>query len=81
MKKFALTVAAISMLATPALADTIHTSNPAVAKEVYSVTVASDTKQDFAATITPTAASSNPGKKSNFEGGHTFEPHELRGGR
>ncbi len=73
MKKFAIALAALTIFAAPALADTVHTDGPV---QIASPTSSIDTKQDFAATITP--VSSNTAKKTNFGGGHTFQPHELR---
>ncbi len=75
MKNIAVALAALTMFAAPALADTIHTDGPS-----KSVTVAAnvDAKQDFGATITPVRSTTT--KKTNFGSGHVFQPHELRGG-
>jgi len=73
MKKFATALAALTIFAAPTLADTVHTDGPA---QIASPTSSIDTKQDFAATITPVI--SNTAKNTNFGGGHTFQPHELR---
>ena len=76
MKNIAVALAALTIYAAQVLADTIHTDGP-----IKSATVAAnvDAKQDFGATITPVR--SNTTKKTNFGGGHVFQPHDLRGGR
>ncbi len=75
MKNIAVALTALTIFAAPVLADTIHTDSPG---KSVSVAANLDAKQDFGATITPVR--SNTTKKTNFGGGHVFQPHELRGG-
>jgi len=75
MKNIAITLAALTIFAAPSLADTIHTDGPTQSAAVVANV---DVKQDFGATIT--AVRSNTGKKTNFGGGHVFQPQDLRGG-
>lgn len=73
MKNVAVALAALTIFAAPALADTIHTDGPI---KSAAVTANVDAKQDFGATIKPVR--SNTRKKTNFGSGHVFQPHELR---
>ncbi|MEM7634339.1 MAG: hypothetical protein AAF299_07250 [Pseudomonadota bacterium] len=73
MKNIAVALTALTIFAAPALADTIHTDGPG---KSFSVNANVDAKQDFGATITPVR--SNSKKKTNFKGGHVFQPHDLR---
>ena len=75
MKNIAITLAALTIFAAPSLADTIHTDGPT---KSVAVVANVDAKQDFGASITPVR--SNTGKKTNFGGGHVFQPHDFRGG-
>lgn len=78
MKNVAVALAALTIYAAPALADTIHTDGPTKSKSA-TVVANVDAKQDFGATITPVR--SNTTKKTNFGSGHVFQPHDFRGGR
>ncbi|MGB7203926.1 MAG: hypothetical protein WBD37_00465 [Anderseniella sp.] len=80
MKYYAIALASLSMLATPALADTVQNDGSGAANPAFSVTVLRDTKQDYAALITP-ASVSNSGKKTNFSSRRIFIPRKLLGGR
>ena len=73
MKNIAITMAALTVFAAPALADTIHTDGPS--KPFVSASNV-DAKQDFGATIIPVRSTS--GKKTNYGSGHVFKPHDLR---
>lgn len=80
MKYYAIALVSLTMLTTPALADTIQTDGFGAANSAFSVTVVRDFKQDFAATITPTAVS-NSEKKTNFGSSIEFPPRKILGGR
>lgn len=79
MKKVAIALTALSMLAAPALADTIHTDGPGQGFSRTSVqaTVNTSAKNSFAATVRPVAAS---GKKTNFSGRGGVSIHTRVGG-